>query len=197
MTEQQNSQLLPRLFEQITEEQRVTVLHIGPALPETVDFFSNYRCKLFFVDLFAELPLVFDTEDELTVEQRLEELLDFPDDCRFDLCLFWDVFNYLDDRAVAAVMDTLRPHLDAHTLAHAFGVHNTRSPQRDQLFAIERPDALRVRSRREVLRGYAPMPQSRLKAVLEGFRLERSVLLADGRLELLLAAGGPPAKPNR
>ena len=31
------------------------MLHIGCAPPETVEFFSRYRCKLIFVDLFDDL----------------------------------------------------------------------------------------------------------------------------------------------
>ena len=46
MTSTQPSQLLASLFERIGEDQHVTVLDTGPALPETVDFFANYRCTL-------------------------------------------------------------------------------------------------------------------------------------------------------
>jgi hypothetical protein len=54
MIETQSSQLLPALFEYIDEDRRLTVLHLGPALPETVEFFSRYRSKLFFADLFGQ-----------------------------------------------------------------------------------------------------------------------------------------------
>ena len=58
----QTSKLLPLLFAGIKEDEPLTVLHIGPALPDTVDFFCDYRCKLHFVDLFDDLPLA-ETED--------------------------------------------------------------------------------------------------------------------------------------
>lgn len=190
MTEQQNAQLLPGLFDNIDEDQRVSVLHIGPALPETVDFFSHFRCKLYFVDLFAELPLVFEPGDEVSIEQQVEALLSFPVDTRFDLCLFWDIFNYLDAPGIGAVMGALRDHLGPQTLAHAFAVHNTRSPQRDLVFGIESETRVRIRSRPLRLPAYAPHPQGRLKELLSGFRVQRSVLLSDGRLELLLSASG-------
>jgi len=186
MSEQQSSQLLPGLFEPLGEERRVSVLHIGSALPETIDFFSGYRCKLYFVDLFAELPLAFEPGDEVTVQQRVDELLSFPADARFELCLFWDVFNYLDEEAVRAVMQCLRPRLAPGAKAHAFGVHNARSPQKSQRYGILAPDRLRLRPRPAPLPGYAPHPQARLQGLLQGFTVQRSVLLAESRLELLL-----------
>jgi hypothetical protein len=188
VSEQQSSQLLPGLFTAIEEDQRFTVLHIGPAQPETVAFFSAFRCRLYINDLFAELPLVFAEGDEQTLQQRVGELLSYPADVAFDLCLFWDIFNYLDADAVRAVMLALQPHLTASTLGHCFGVHNARSPQRDRKYSLLSPGELKLRPRPCALPGYAPHPQGRLKELLGGFAVQRSVLLADSRLELLLAA---------
>ena len=188
MSEQQSSQLLPGLFEAITEEQRFNVLHLGPVLPETVAFFSDYRCKLYINDLFAELPLAFEPGDEQTVAQRIEQLLDFPGEARFDLCLFWDLFNYLDEAAVRALMDCLRPHLAAGARAHAFSVHNVRAIRQDSRFAILSEGEIRVQPREASLPAYAPHPQAKLKEWLDGFEVKRSVLLSGSRLELLLQA---------
>lgn len=188
MTARQSAKLLPALFETLTDEQRFTVLHVGPAMPETVSYFSDYRCKLYFIDPFAELPLVEDLEADITLRQRVQGLFDFPADVRFDLCLFWDLFNYLSEEAAVLVDECLGGHLHGQTLAHAFGMHNTRSPQRDCIYSIESPDELVLRDRPARLPGYAPLPQSRLKQALSRFEMQRSVLLADSRLEMLLAA---------
>ncbi|MFV8816469.1 hypothetical protein [Haliea sp. E17] len=190
MSEQQSSQLLPGLFERLNEEVRVNVLHIGPALPETVEFFSGYRCKLFFVDLFAELPLAFEEGDELTVQQRMQDILDFDPGTNFDLCLFWDVFNYLDEECIKAFMACLRPMLTPGVAAHAFGVHNTRAAQKAQRFGILSRSELNLRPRPAPLPGYAPLPQARLQSLLKGLTVQRSVLLAESRLELLFRGAG-------
>ena len=187
MTAQQSAKLLRVLFEDITDEQRISVLHFGPALPETVEFFSNYRCKLYFVDPFEELPLVADLEQGVSLQQRIDQLLDFPADTRFDLCLFWDLLNYLQADAVQLISARLKAYLKPHALAHGFSVHNTRSPQRDARFSIVGLDQLKLRERPKRLPGYAPLPQSRLKELLAGFEVKRSVLLADSRLEMLLS----------
>jgi hypothetical protein len=188
VTEQQSVKLLAGLFEPIDDEQRLTVLHLGPVLPETLDFLSGYRAKIYVADVFAELPFRADPAEEQTVEQRLASALDLPAEARFDLCLFWDLFNYLEPEAISALTAQLRPHWYCHTRAYALGVHNTRSPQRDTSFSIANPDTLALRPRRERPAGYAPQPQSRLKELMVGLEVQRSVLLADGRLEMLLAA---------
>ncbi|RLA49248.1 MAG: hypothetical protein DRR04_08620 [Gammaproteobacteria bacterium] len=184
----QQSKLLPSLFEHIDEDQRLTVFHVGLALPETVDFFSRYRCKLHFVDLFAELPIVSNEENNPSLGQQFGDLLRFSPGTRFDICLFWDLFNFLDSDAITAFLKELRPYLHTGCLAHGFSVHNLKSTQSDQLYGIREIDTLRLRARPAALPAYAPHNQGRLKTLLSGFTFERSVLLPDSRLELLLRA---------
>jgi hypothetical protein len=184
----QSSKLFSSLFQNIDTEQRLTVLHIGPALPETVEFFSAYRCKLYFIDLFGELPIVDNEDGEPRLTQIFAELMQLPAGVQFDICLFWDLFNFLDSAAIAAFVEVLRPHLHSASVAHGFAVHNLRSPQGDQIYGIKQLDALNIRNRASVLPGYAPHAQGKLKAMLSCFRFDRSVLLPDSRLELLFSA---------
>ena len=188
MTSMQSSKLLSSLFENIDEEQRVTVLHIGPALPETVEFFSSFRCKLYFVDLFLELPIVACEDKEPGLEQTFIDLLDFPPGIKFDICLFWDLFNFLNSDAISAFLAALRPHLHSASLAHGFSVHNRKSPRGDRIYGISQLDTLSVRDRKTALPGYAPHAQGQLKHMLNCFNFDRSVLLPDSRLELLFSA---------
>ena len=176
------------MFEHIDETQRFTVLHIGPALQETVDFFSGYRCKLHFVDVFSELPLAVNEDSGPSLAQLFGDILQLPPDTQFDLCLFWDLFNFLDTAAIAAFLSLLRPCLKPTSLGHAFSVHNLNTPQGSQLYGIKQKDTLSLRNRQARLPGYAPHSQSQLKQALTCFRFERSVLLPDSRLELVLGA---------
>ncbi|MCB1677283.1 MAG: hypothetical protein KDI16_01200 [Halioglobus sp.] len=184
----QSSKLLGALFESVDEGRRLCVLHIGQALPDTVAFFSRYRCKLHFVDIFAELPIVADESSDDAAPLFFSRLMAFPADTRFDICLFWDIFNYLRRDEITAFIDTLRPFLHTRTLAHGFALHNVRTPQHDAAYGISAPDTLSVRQRDTRLPGYSPHPQSRLKSLLRCFHFDRCVLLADSRLELLLSA---------
>lgn len=184
----QASKLLPALFQHIDVDNPVTVFHVGPAVPETVDFFADYRCKLHFIDVFAELPVVADEEVQGSLVQQFASMFRFPANTHFDICLFWDVFNFLDRQAVEAFLSVLQPHLKKSGFAHAFSVHNRKTPRVDQQYGIRQADALTCRSRQAVLPGYAPHSQRELADMLHCFSLERSVLLPDSRLELLLRA---------
>jgi hypothetical protein len=188
MTATQPSKLLSSLFAHFDVDQRLTVLHIGPALPETVEFFSRFRSKLFFVDVFGELPIAADPDGGPTLEQRFTCMLDIPPETRVDICLFWDIFNFLDGEAITAFLAALQPHLHSGSLAHGFAVYNRNSRRRDQFYGIRTADVLNVRNRPSTLPGYAPHPQGKLKNLLHCFDFDRSMLLADSRLELLLRA---------
>ena len=187
----QPSKLLPSLFEHIDEDERLTILDVGPAQQATVDFFSRYRCQLHVADLFSELPInapIADTDP--TLAQQFEQTLSFPEDTQFDICLFWDLFNVMSSEAIAAFLNALRPYLHTQSVAHGFAVHNLKTPQSNLLYSIQSPDLLGMKTRLSALPGYAPHNQSQLKTLLDCFSFERSVLLADSRLELLLRARG-------
>jgi hypothetical protein len=169
-------------------DERISVLHLGPARQETLDFFARYRCKIHFFDVFSELPLASDSDDITSLERQFRQLLDFPEGTRIDLCLFWDLFNYLDAAAITALLRVLKPSLHSATRGHGFAVHNTRAPRKDQIYAIAEPDTLTVRSRIRALPDYRPRTQGQLDKLLSCFNFDRTVLLPDGRLEWVVSS---------
>ncbi|MEH6581751.1 MAG: hypothetical protein V7754_07425 [Halioglobus sp.] len=191
MTAKQTSKLLSSLFSRIDIEERLTVLHIGPALPETVEYFSNFRCKLFFVDLFSELPQSSDEEGAPSLEEQFAGLLDFPEGTKFDLCLFWDIFNFLDSIAIAAFLGELRPYVTSSTLAHGFAAYKRSTPQTGHLYGIADQGTVNIRPRGQLMSTYTPHAQNELKSRLDYFGISRSVLLPDSRLELLFSISQP------
>jgi hypothetical protein len=188
MTSTQPTKLVATLFESIDEDQRLTVLDIGSATPDTVTFLSNYRCKLHLIDLLAELPISQPGEADPSLHQQFRELLYFPPGTSFDICLFWDLFNYLSVDAIEAFLAALAPYLHERSRGHGFGVHNLRSPHCSRRYGIRSIDELSVQERETALPGYQPHAQGHLKEYLSCFNLDRSMLLSDSRLELLLSA---------
>jgi hypothetical protein len=186
----QPSKLLSGLFRDIDEDRRLMVLHIGAAAPETLDFFARYRCRLHVNDLFQKLPFSPGEESEAgaSLEQQFASELQFSPDTQFDICLFWDFFNYLDAAGISALLSVLAPHLHASSMAHGFAIHNRKAAQVNQRYGISDHDALSVRQRTSPLPGYTPHSQNELKTMLHCFNLDRQVLLTDSRLELLLRA---------
>jgi len=189
MTATQPSRLLSALFETVDGEWPLTVLNVGPALPETVEFFSGFRCKLHIADLYTELPFRVPDDDHLPgLDSQLEEALELPGGALFDICLFWDVLNFMNREAIAVLMAKLRPHLHPGSRAHCFAVHSPKTPVATDYFGIVSSTEFRVRQRPEPPPDYQPHPQGELVSLLKFFQVDRSVLMPDRRIELLLNA---------
>ncbi|MCZ6619909.1 MAG: hypothetical protein O7E57_17460 [Gammaproteobacteria bacterium] len=181
----EQSDLLPLLFDGLDGVDVLTVFDVGPAVPETVDFFAQFKCKLFFADLFSELP---------TGEQSGDGVADFGDlstysnETRFDICLFWDYLNYLDIGTLRAFNLALTPYIHEDTRAHCFGTFNRRAPVSSQAFGIRQIDQLVIRNVPAHRPPYHPRGYAELKDILGCFRFSRSTLLREGRLEILMYA---------
>lgn len=196
-TSAQPSKLFASVFEGFDSEHRITVLDVGLGLPESLDFFSAYRCRLHFLDLFDE-PVVCDPQHEvgeLELQQRFSDLLQFPVGTRIDVCLFWDFLNYLDKHALRAFSAALKPWLHSGTRAHGMGVLNDQAALPNCEYSILAPNQFRIRPRQAVQGTCYPHPQAQLVQYLEGFEVRRALLLSEGRLELLLDASVEPIEP--
>ena len=184
----QSSQLIAELVRSVEEDQRISVLHIGSVRSDTLDFFSGFRSRVQVFDMFSELPIPAVEETEAGLENYFLELMQLPADAKFDICLFWDLFDYLNSDALTAFLSALKPHLNANCKGHGFTVHNPRTPASMHLYGIRDRDSVSIRTRAKPLPGYNPHTQNALKQLLHCFLMERSVLLSDRRLELLLKA---------
>ncbi len=184
----QPSGLLAGLLAELDPEQPFTVLHIGPGVPETVDFFCDYRCRLFFVDLFEHLPVAADSGDEGDLERQFREWLALPPRTTVDLCLFWDFFDFLEPEATAALVRVLRHYLSHDSSGHLYTVRNQRARQSGDRYGIYQGEQVRLHRRPRPLPGYRPSTPRQLQQMLNCFRFERNLLLEDGRLEISLRA---------
>lgn len=184
----QPSKLLAGLFRRVATDRRLTVLEIGTALPETVDFFAGYRCRLHFVDLYNEAFLreERDALDDEALRRAFEERLAFPPGSRIDVCLLWDFLTFLDDRALRAFNDALKPWLHPDTRAHGFGVHHLAIRLENVQYGIVDTETLSVRPRSTEPMAYHPHSQIEMADLFNGFAFERGLLLPNGKLEMLL-----------
>lgn len=184
----QPSKLFPSLFSLMDVDHRLTVLEVGPALPETVEFFSGFKCRLHFVDLYHE-PFVREQQADLSeteLRHGFEEQFCFPSETRFDLCLLWDFPSYLDDPALRAFNSALRPWLHPGTLAHGFGVHHLALRLKNVQYGVLQRDLLTVRKRLSPQLPYHPHSQIEMHEMFSSFDFERGLLLGDGVLEMIL-----------
>jgi hypothetical protein len=182
------SKLLPSLFRLVDVNHRMTVLEIGQALPETVEFFSRFKCRLHFLDLYHE-PFVREQQADLSeqeLQHAFEERLRFEPGTRIDICLFWDFLGYLDDAALRAFNAALRPWLYYGTKAHGFGVHHLAIRLENIQYGILDPETLTIRERQSAQLPFHPHSQVEMQEIFSCFGFERGLLLPDGKLEMLL-----------
>jgi len=182
------SKVLPGLFRHVPEKNRLTVLEIGPALPETVEFFSQYRCRLHFIDLYEEAFLRDDPSrlSEKELRHEFERHLRLPQGTRLDICLFGDFLSFLGDRALRAFNSALKPWIHDRTRAHGFGVHHLAVKLEHQQYGIIDRETLSVRSRHSRQMPYHPHSQVEMADMLNCFAFERGLLLPSGKLEMML-----------
>lgn len=188
ITTRHQSKLLAGLFRHVDPGRRLNVLEVGPALPETVDFFSGFKCRLHFIDLYNE-PFLRDRQADLSEKELrhcFEEQLRFPEGSKLDVCLFGDFLSFLDDRALRAFNSAIRPWIHPQTRAHGFGVHHMAVKLEHYQYGIIDRDTLSVRPRHTDHMPYHPHSQVEMAEMLNCFSFERGLLLPSGKLELML-----------
>ncbi len=188
MHKTQQSLLFPALLKQIDSDRRLQVLEIGPALPETTRFFSDFKCRLHFAAMFSDPVLGMQSDDITRTEftKRLKQSFKFPRGTVFDLCLFWDFLNYLDEPALRSFNTVIKPYIHDHTRAHAFAVRTPQTSIPHQQYGIEMVDKFKIRPRLTPPMACFPHPQNKLLNLLTCFDIDKGMLLPDGRLEILM-----------
>ena len=168
----------------------MSVLEIGPALPGTMQFFSQFKCRLHFAGMYTDPILQMQSDDVTDAElmQHFKHSLGFIGDERFDLCLFWDFLSYLDDRTLKAFNAVIQPHLHKTTRAHAFTVRTLDTSFSNQQYGIEQAHMFSITPRTGQQARTFPHTQATLLNLLSSFDIDQGMLLPDGRLEVLMTA---------
>jgi len=186
----QQTLLFPSLLKKIDPDRRLSVLEIGPALPETVEYFSQFKCRLHFAAMYTDPVLQMQSGDftEAELADHFIQSFGFPKRTRFDLCLFWDFLNYLDDKTLRAFNTAIKPYLQKTTRAHAFTVRTLDTSFSNQQYGIKQAHMFSVRPRTTTQARAFPHTQAILVNLLSGFDIDQGMLLPDGRLEVLMSA---------
>lgn len=189
-----SSRLLPELFDLAKLEggQKIRVLDLGAANPQTLRFLSQFNCRLRVVNIRDDLlqlqrSLAEEDLDVGAANNLLAQALDFKRDECFDVCLLWDFLNYLDVSLLSVLAELLLPHLSSGAKVHSFAVLNRNTPLREQDYGLAGVEMLSV-----VSRGAGTLPfrhgQATIAGAMRGLVVRQSILRADGRLEMVLAA---------
>jgi len=189
------SRLLPDVLERIRENSVLTVLDVGYGVPETVDYFCERRCKLYFSGFHDTLRTARqprpaeEAMDEARWRELFQQAMPYPPDTTFDLCLFWDFLSYLDDMPLKIFTETLAPYLNKDTVGYGYALLKNDRSVLDKTYGLVDEGQLMVRQAGlGSLQGFA-RPQARLARLMSGFSISHSVLRRDGLLEMALRTG--------
>ena len=171
-------------------DRRLTVLDVGPATPETVKYFSGSNCRLVFADLFDDvLGNNGQAPSPEQWQQRFECGLNIPSGVRFDVCLFWDLLNYLDDRSLRAFCHALQPFVHEGSVGHGLGLQSGARTLPRRLYGIRSDDSFVLKAAQQTTDWPChTRPPTLLPESLPMFPLARAVLLSNGRMEYTLRA---------
>jgi 2-polyprenyl-3-methyl-5-hydroxy-6-metoxy-1,4-benzoquinol methylase len=104
---------LEQFFTYIRDQSGLTILDLGGATQQNVNFITNLGHRLYsedFLQILHETFGVNDTVDQSNpgrIEYFLRQSLDYPDG-QFDGVLVWDVLEYLEPPLLAAVVEKLQ-----------------------------------------------------------------------------------------
>ena len=190
MSRTQQTLLFPALMKRLDKSRRLSILEIGPALPETIAYFSQFKCRLHFAAMYSDPLLQMQRGDvtEAELADHIKSTFGFAKGTRFDLCLFWDFLNYLDDKALRAFNTAIQPYLHQSTRAHAFTVRTLDTSFSNQQYGIEQAHMFSIRPRKGTQARTTPHTQAILVNLLSSFDIDQGMLLPDGRLEVLMTA---------
>lgn len=197
------TRLLPDLLDNKADASPLMVFDMGFGVRETINYFGDRRCRLHFAgipDALHPPPSIRSNvpfgqrvdkaeQDEAMHQawlQRFKTMMAYSAETRFDLCLFWDYFNYLDDLALKAFAEALAPFVSVQTLGHAYVLLKSESNVLNRDYGIHARDQISVRPGRHGHLPSFPRPQARVTSMLTGFAVNHSVLRRDGLIEVAL-----------
>ena len=101
---------LRELLDGLRPGARHTVLDLGPSVAANVKFLSALSCRVRIGDIVRSLAAEpVESRRPEAMAALLERLLPLDPDERFDAVLAWDVFDYMRQDQVSALMSRLAP----------------------------------------------------------------------------------------
>lgn len=181
-----NAPLFRGLVERLDPEQRLIVLDLGAAETQTIAFFGRFRCRMDIADIGDGIEALNADRDAETLPGRAEALLTARHDEPTDLVLSWDLLNYLEPAALAALTNAVTARARPGALMHALIAYSESSmpisPGRYVPLEDARLHDLAPRRAERPARRYTP---DDLRRHLPGCKIERAMLLANGMQEFL------------
>ena len=182
------SSLMPWVLGEPEKDTRLKTLDFGYATAPTVHFFSQFTCTLYFAALIDPDINKFNS-DQMTHAGKVKQFqkaLNIPNDTHIDIILFWDLFCYLDRPAISALLEALHPYVHKHTRAHSIGLLNNRYPLPAFEYGLCDSTSLAQQPNDSLKSKVYSHSRQKFNDSLDYWRVDKSCLLADGRVENVL-----------
>ena len=169
------------------------VLDLGAPVESNVEFFATGPCRIHIEDLYrffiAPEKGAANVDDETdSMSAGLARALDFDDRARFDLVLAWDLFSYMEPRAIELLMSRVARSCRAGALLFLANSTAASIPAVPARIAMSRLGRMRYQNRVTDARvsnpRYSPIA---LEGMMPGFRLLHSFLLGENMQEFLFS----------
>jgi len=182
------SSLMPCVLGNPEKDTRLMTLDFGYATAPTVHFFSQFTCTLYFAALIDSNIKKFNSDEYSHADKvrQFQNTLNIPVDAQIDIILFWDLFCYLDRSAISALLEALHPYVHRHSRAHSIGLLNNRYRLPALEYGLCDNSTLSQQPNDELKTKVYGHSRQQFNDSLDYFRVDKSCLLADGRVENVL-----------
>ncbi len=181
--------LFDQMFDQLEADRRWIVLELGAASTPLLDLLGQFRTRVEIADLHGcgGIDMLNAQVDEDNLQELAGMVLPRHDDpAPVDIVLCWDLLNYLQPAAIAALSGAIEARARPGTLLHGLVVYADSEmpakpgryrPTPDRKLTNSRPETEMIRAPR-----YSPEV---LSQQMGRFSIERAMLLANGMQEFL------------
>lgn len=178
--------LFRTLIEGVDTARRVVVLDLGSAHAKTLELFNRFRCRIEIVDARHDIESLNGIGEARDLVAAVTALLPRTGPDALDIVLCWDLLNYLDRRALAALMAALAARTRPGGLAHALIVYlESRMPTRPGDYVPLQDFRLQNLAQSRAERAAPRYSPEDLKLCMPGFGIDRGRLLGNGMQEFL------------
>lgn len=175
-------------------ERKIEILDLGSACGETLAYYSDLPCKIYFADFYNDLKSEPpDPEDGLGgFLEACRRCLPFDRGAHFDLVHSWDLFNYLDLEEIGSLGRYLHRFLvDGAPLVSLIWIRS-RMPAQPYRFAIIDDHTVEYRPSSRARTNAPRYKEPDLLRAMARYRARKSFLLRHGVQEYVFEAVGSP-----
>jgi hypothetical protein len=180
------SQALDEISKQLTVKPGSNILDLGMPLGTNIEYFSHYSCRLFIENLYSH----FNDTSTPSLPAQFSSLANYTQqgDLKLDLILCWDLFDYLKSVQIMAVVDLFRPYVQRGTMLYVLTSDTRMISEQPQCYRLKENNYIEPELPTLKQRDNPRHRPAVLQEYLGSFKLHRSFMLANGRMEHLFQA---------